>query len=176
MIAALHALESAALSLDSIDAVERSRDALRDQFNSFKIANSKVDLLIASVGGPDGDWVRTVAHNMAADLLQADEFAQIEPDYSDSELGVGRTEDELVILRASRSYKSTVGHDLGFGSINGSASLKDWWAPKVISGQQHWSVYSVDASYMIQHARLLSEFLAEFLEPWARELVRSRLK
>ncbi|MBB1153143.1 MULTISPECIES: hypothetical protein [Amycolatopsis] len=176
MIAALHVLESAALRLDSIDEVERSREALRDHFNAFEIADSKVDLLIASVGGPDGDWVRTVAHTMAVDLLQADEFSQIGLDCSDSELGAGRTEEELAILRASSSYQSVVGHDLGFGSIDGSVSLRDWWAPKVLSGQQHWSAYSVGASYLIQRARLLSEFLSEFLKPWAQEVVRSRLK
>jgi len=176
MVAALHALESAAIRLESKGGVRRSREVLREYFDAFKTANSKVDLLVVSVGGPEGVWVRSVVHNMAADLLQADEFSELHLGIADSEFGSETTEEEKQILRRSSSYQSVVGHDITFGSLEGALSLKDWWAERVLSSEGELSVYSTDSSYIIQHARILSDFMSEHLEPWARELVRKRLK
>lgn len=178
MIAALHSLESEALRLDRMNDVGRSREVLREHFDLFQTANSKVDLLVASTGGAPGEWVRAVANNMAVDLLQADECSQLPMGLpmSDSELGRGWAEGDLTILRQSIGYKSMVAHDQTLGSIEGSVPLKDWWAPKVLQNKNWYSVYSIDASYVVQHARILSEFMDQHLEPWARDLIRKRLK
>ena len=106
-----------------------------------------------------------MANNVASDLLQADEFSDVVLDLTASDFGENNTEEEKGILRSSHSYRSVVALEHDLGSLEGAISLKEWWAQNVLSRQNSRSVYSVDASYMVQHARLLSDFLREHLEP-----------
>lgn len=175
MIAALQAISSAAGALKTDELVKESRVRLRPHFDAFKAAESRVSLLVSSVGKDDGDWIRSVANNFAADLLQADEFADYPLSADDEDLA-GYSPEDAEILRRSSSYFSAASAESLRGE--GAMSLNRWWGDRVISGTRSSfpNVYSVNSSYIIQHCRLLDDFVREYMEPWAEKVVRDRLK
>jgi hypothetical protein len=190
MIAALQDLSVQAYALEKSDpSLQTSREVLDPAFRRLTVAEAKLDLLEPPITkqADYGEWVRTVAHNLGTNLRQADEWATLREDIGDdgfSELRPqGLTDTEWLDLRRSASYLSILllGLEPPGQRPAGFVALEPWFRPRV-SGYGDgtgWddlhSVYSPHAGYMVQNARLLDDFVREYLIPWARQSVRESL-
>lgn len=177
MIVALQEVSSAGFKLNTEELVRQSREYIDPHFNAFKSADSRVSLLLSSVRSTDDDGLRTVANNLAVNIRQADEWWDLTFDLDDDTLA-GYSKEEAATLRASRSFQSVVTLAADLGNSREIVSLQKWWATKILRSAKdsYVSVYSVRASYMTQHTRLLDDFVREYLEPWAEKVVRDGLR
>ncbi|MEU7800783.1 hypothetical protein AB0J14_03375 [Micromonospora arborensis] len=184
MLAALAEISDRAVELGRLpDGEESSRERLTEPFRRFQVASTRVGLLEATLSSnPEhGEWLRTVANNLAAGLLQADEFAPMaraEVAHPSMSRPPEVNNDDWEILSRSMSYwcVQMVGLDPPKKVPSGFARLEDWWAPKVVAhGQEEDNVYGLGGSYFIQISRLLDDFVREYLEEWATQLVKSGL-
>lgn len=185
MIGALAELSDAATRLSGQrDGEEASRSVLRDMFSRFARASTRVGILEFSLIGESGygDWLRSVANNLSADLLQANDFAPIARrvvrESRPHDKPIGTSDGDWAILSRSLSYWSVqmVGLDPPGEVPSGFEPLPSWWARKILrAGTEPNTVYSLDASYFVQIARLLDDFTREYLDPWAKSLVTEAL-
>ncbi|MCP3782251.1 hypothetical protein NLX85_02550 [Micromonospora sp. A3M-1-15] len=184
MLAALAEISDRAIELGRLpDGEESSRERLSEPFRRFQIASTRVGLLEPALSSnPEyGEWLRAVANNLAADLLQADEFAPMaREEVADPSMGrpPKANEDEWEVLSRSMSYWCVrmVGLDPPKRVPSGFARLEDWWVPRVVAhGHEEDNVYGVGAPYFVQISRLLDDFVREYLEEWATQLVKSGL-
>jgi hypothetical protein len=175
--------QSLLLSSQGAEGEAKSRAVLGDEFRRFAVANTKISLLepiLAPKFQEYGGWVRNVANNLASNLLQADEFAQsarhrvsaeayrVKPSWASGS--------DWVHLRRSTSFLSAqdVMADLPLpSSVRGVQSLDRWWGDRVTEFGRDGgrSVYDPEALYLVQHARLLDDFVADYLMPWARSFL-----
>lgn len=190
MLAALEELSAEAHALERVDpSLQSSRDALGSTFRRISTAEAKVDLIEPPVTrlADYGSWVRGVAHNLAVNLLQADEFAELHALIFEEDAEEMRPahlpQAEWGELKRSLAYQSVlmVGLEPPSEVPKDFIGLEPWLRPRVkgfgdgTSWDDHHSVYSPYASYMTQHVRLLDDFVREYLVPWARDSVREAL-
>jgi len=188
MLAALAQVSERAGQLNRMDnGEETSRQHLGDAFSSFAHASARIGLLepALSNNAEYGEWVRAVANNLAANLLQADEFQSLmqeiisdEP-VADEFLGEA-TPPERALLNKSLSFRSVTMIDLDPPDKIPKSFQPPmiWWAQRIVEygGDGHVNVYSPDATYLTQNSRLLDDFVREYMHPWAQEVVRKGLR
>lgn len=165
----------------------QSRKAISAAFERFLAARARADLVMESLGlaGDYSGAVLNLAHNYAAGVLQADEFAAISSDITADDLVEHDWVDELSwkpsgpdvrVLARSVSFQE-VRHSIEL-IPDGAARLKGldrWWGERVLEhdGYGHArSVYSIDASYLTQTARLVDDFTREYVQPMFSAAVR----
>jgi hypothetical protein len=183
MMGALAELSEEAMRLDTTPLREAaSREALREPFRRFQQTSYRVEILEFSLRGDDdyGSWLRGVANNFSADLLQADEFAAManEMTVNSHKMPPGLSHQQRVLIRQSKSYFSVtmVGLDPPVDVPEDFQPLEAWWAEKITeSGNEPNAVYSIDAPYLVQVARLLDGFRREYVDPWAKRLITEGL-
>lgn len=190
MLAALEDLSAEARQLQKVDpAYLNSREALGASFGRFSTAAARVDLIEPPVTKlPEyGEWVRSVANNLASDLRQADEFAELhEAIFADGAVDLrpaGVSDEEWEEAKRSGSYRSILllGLEAPSKRPKDFVDLETWFRPRILGfgdgteWEDHHSVYSPYADYMTQHVRLLDDFVREYLVPWARASVREAL-
>jgi hypothetical protein len=189
LFASVGALSDTAVLLakDGESGERSSRDALRHDFHRLEVATTKIDLLAHAMSPKDldyGSWLRDATRNLAVNLLQADEFAGIARDQS--RLSSLRTppnwasESDWHFLVRSNSFFSVEGlcMDLPPRSLpKGAADPHEWWGPRVLRTREdgYLSVYSPEAPYLTQNARLLDDFVREYLLPWAQTFLGNGL-
>lgn len=182
MLTSLEALVQHAWDLEKLGLAgeAQSRAVMGDAYRRFSVASSRVELIESALrpgARRYGEWVRTVANNMAVNLLQADESGPFTREAVAQ--GFARpasvAEDGWPLLSKSTSFLSAI-HLSEFEAPKlpkGSRPLVEWWREKITKfgapGQP--SVYSVTSSYLVQHARQLDDFKREYLESWAQEFV-----
>ncbi len=187
--ASITALADRAVQLGALgrDGERQSRSLLAEDFRSLEVANSKIEFLAPSVSRKHldyGQWLRDVTHNLAANLLQADEFADMARNSTDP--GFPRLRPDWVdaadwqFLRRSLSFYSVQGidHDLPAGALPRRVEPLDrWWGMRILRFRHEdpASVYSPTASYLVQNARLLEDFSREYLTPWAQTFLGKTL-
>lgn len=186
MFAALAEISDVADRMDEMNGgLSRSREHLREPFRRFQVANTKIGLLEPALSKryEYGDWLRGVAHNMAADLFQADEFAGYSQEYVDGDHPLEKPtwilNSEWQVLVQSKSFWGVlmIGLEPPEKRPPGHQSLDRWWAPRILANAlDSHNVYSLEASYLTQHCRLLEDFVREYLEGWARSVVVSGLR
>lgn len=189
MIAALQELSVQAYALEKSDpTLQTSREVLDPAFRRFAVAEAKLELIEPPITkqADYGEWVRSVARNLGANLRQADEWVSLREDIGDgiSDLRPdGLTDTEWNDLRRSSSYLSVlhVEPEQPGECPAGFVALEPWFRSRVsgFGDGTEWddrhSVYSPYAGYMVQNARLLDDFVREYLIPWARQSVRESL-
>lgn len=153
--------------------------AVLPDFIKFQEAVARTKLALAErPSGPVGPWIIYVANNLAVALLQADEFgtdwqhrrgwaralgSADRPSYVDDD-------HKWDLLRNSASFWTAyaVTQDLGPppASELGLEPVDKWWsrADPYLTSEPGW---------LIQHARLLSDFGETYISPWAENLVAS---
>jgi hypothetical protein len=180
MITALQQIEREGGRLGRIeDGEQRSRDVINVPFSHFLTSRARVDLAMRALGihGPYSDAVMTMAHNFAAGVLQADEFAELHreslPYYLENqswglELSWTPSESDMEILGRSASFAEVRETATWIPDEAGALGGFDWWWGERIldpDSQQPRSVYCVDSAYMTQTARLVGDFTREFVQP-----------
>lgn len=167
-----------------------SRGTLGPAFERFRVASYKVDLIEPPVTklADYGSWVRVIANNLAANLVQADEdaafYKKFREDGIDELRPVGLTDAEWKDVSRSDAYLSVLltGSEIPAERPDGVVELEKWIRPEVMgygdgTGPDDLnSVYSPHVSYMIQNCRLLDDFVREYLVPWASRSVRHALE
>jgi hypothetical protein len=165
----------------------RSRETMSDAFESFQAARARTELAFDSLG-LDGDYsARTLdlASNFAANLLQADEFAGLSEEFAEDDVADTSWVDELS-WKPSGPDVSVLARSAGFLAVRHSidlvpegvsqlTGLDKWWGERILEhdGYGHArSVYSVDASYLTQTARLLDDYTREYVQPMLSAAVR----
>jgi len=189
VVAALQLISRKAVQLDDERGGEsRSREMLGDAFHAFATARERAGLILPALGGSTAypDWLMNAATNLAANLLQADEFAQdftdpsFRPDSMDRPSWV-IAQEEWEQLKASISYREVVFliSDLGEPASHRpkhNEKLERWWGENVINSD--WtnarSVYGPRASYFVQSARLLDDFTREYVHVGFQDLIKRR--
>lgn len=173
----------------------QSREVIADPFERFLAARARVDLCLESLGlaGDYSSTVLNLAHNYAAGVLQADEFAAISRDNAAEdllnhewvkELSWKPSGPDMQILARSASFQE-VRHSVhlvpdGVTRLN---DLDHWWGERILEHEGYGharSVYSADAAYLTQTARLVDDFTREYVQPMfsaaVRQVARSRRK
>lgn len=166
----------------------QSREAISAAFERFLAARARADLVIESLGlaGDYSSAVLNLAHNYAAGVLQADEFAAISSDIAADDLVEHEWVETLSwkpsgpdvrVLAQSVSFQE-VRHSIQLipeGSTTRLKGLDRWWGERILEhdGYGHArSVYSIDATYLTQTARLLDDFTREYVQPMFSTAVR----
>lgn len=188
MLAALAQVSEGALELDRKPDGERlSREHLREAFTRFVNASARIGLLdpVLSDNEEYGEWVRAVTNNIAADLLQADESAPLrrslisEKPVAHESLGRA-TPAERELLNSSLSFRSLTMIDLEPPDRlpRSFQPPTDWWSEHIVKHGRHGprNVYSPESSYLVQHARLLDDFVRDYVHPWAQNVVKRGLR
>jgi hypothetical protein len=180
MIAALQQIEREGGRLGQVeDGEQLSRDVISDPFSRFLAARARVDLAMRALGinGTYPDAVFTMAHNFAAGVLQADEFAGLHeefiPGYLEEqswglELSWTPSEDDMHVLGRSASFTEVRQALSWVPDVSGALGGFDWWWGERIlapDSQQRRSVYWIDSAYMTQTSRLVGDFTREFVQP-----------
>jgi len=175
------------------DGAARSREVVSGAFERFLSARARADLALEALGltGDYPDAVLNLAHNYATDVRQADEFEAISNDIAAddlaehewlSELSWKPSGPDVPILAQSASFQE-VRHSLHL-IPDGSPRLQGldrWWGERILEHDGYGnarSVYSIDASYLTQTARLVDDFTREYVQPMfsaaVRQVARSR--
>jgi len=164
-------------------------------FERFLAARARVGLCLESLGlaGDYPETVLTLVHNYAAGVLQADEFAAISRDVAADDLLDDEWVNELswkpsgpdvLVLAQSASFQE-VRHsrELVPDGVSQLEGLDRWWGDRILEHDSYGharSVYSTEAAYLTQTARLVDDFTREYVQPMfsaaVRQVARSRRK
>ncbi|MCC4907763.1 hypothetical protein [Microbacterium sp. cx-59] len=173
----------------------QSRDVISEAFERFLAARARVDLCFESLGlaGDYPETVLTLAHNYAAGVLQADEFAGISRDIAADdllddewvkELSWKPSGPDVLVLAQSASFQEVrQSLELIPDGVVRLEGLDHWWGARILEHDSYGharSVYSIDATYLTQTARLIDDFTSEYVQPMfsagVRQVARSRRK
>lgn len=171
----------------------RSREVVSDAFERFLSARARADLALKSLGltGDYPDAVLNLAHNFAAGVRQADEFEAISSDIAADDLAEQEWLSELSWTPSGPDVR-VLAQSVSFQAVRYSLhlipkeatrlqGLDRWWGERILEHDGYGnarSVYSIDANYLTQTARLVDDFTREYVQPMfsaaVRQVTRSR--
>jgi hypothetical protein len=181
LLAALKRIEFATwqLSRSPGDGLPAAPQAVLPEFINFQEAIARAKLALAErPSGALGPWIMYVANNLAVALLLADEFGadwQHRQGWArdlDSARRPAYVPDEhrWELLKNSASFWTAYAatQDLGPPPANdlGLEPVDRWWSSTD-------PYLTTDTGWLVQHARLLSDFGETYISPWAENLVMS---
>lgn len=190
IISSLQEVSRLGQSIDKSGDIHESRTIVGDSFYRFTSARARADLALDALARHNNylNELFDVSHNFAADILQADEFSGYANEFALSDVEDRSWVEELSWL-PSGPDAVVLARSSGFFSARGALDLVTddrlkgidrWWGEKILEDYSSeigaMSVYSLHASYMTQHSRLLDDFVREYLQPALSEEVRAIVK
>lgn len=163
----------------------RSREAVGPAFQKYLAAQSRVLLVLGALGtrGDEAEAVLNVANNLAANVLQADEFGTMTRSrrhagslFDDVSLSWSPSEPERKVLEQSIYFASLAAafSDLVPESLMSLRARDRDFAQNVLRGPfDARSVYGLSAPYLTQTSRLLDDFTRFVVEPMFERFVKA---